>query len=174
MPIKYVIGIDLGTTNCALAYAPEGGDPREQPPVALFDVPQLVNPGEVRDQPLLPSFLYLPGSSDFPAGSIALPWDDAPESVVGSLAQKRGAEVASRLRSLCATADHHFWPDSVSPTDDTLFRLSTIGGHRKITDAYLLGLAVRNHGRLATFDRSIPLKAVQGADPGDVVLIGSA
>jgi hypothetical protein len=84
------------------------------------------------------------------------------------------AEVASRLRSLCATADHHFWPDSVSPTDDTLFRLSTIGGHRKITDAYLLGLAVRNHGRLATFDRSIPLKAVQGADPGDVVLIGSA
>jgi len=84
------------------------------------------------------------------------------------------AEVASRLRSVCATADHHFWPDSVSLTDDTLFRLSAIGGHQKITDAYLLGLAVRNHGRLATFDRSIPLKAVQGAHPGDIVLIGSA
>jgi toxin-antitoxin system PIN domain toxin len=84
------------------------------------------------------------------------------------------AEVSGRLRSACAAVDHHFWPDSVSLTDDTLFRLSTIGGHQKITDAYLLGLAVRNHGRLATFDRSIPLRAVQGAGPGDVVLIGGA
>ncbi|MGP8245144.1 MAG: TA system VapC family ribonuclease toxin [Bryobacteraceae bacterium] len=83
------------------------------------------------------------------------------------------AEVASRLRSACATADHHFWPDSVSLTDDTLFRASMIGGHQKITDAYLLGLAVRNHGRLATFDRSIRLKAVLGADAGNVALIGS-
>jgi molecular chaperone DnaK (HSP70) len=100
LPSPYVIGIDLGTTNCALAYAPaEGQDPREQPPVALFEVPQLVNPGEVRGQPLLPSFLYLPGSSDFPAGSIALPWETSPDFVVGALAQKRGAEVASRLVS---------------------------------------------------------------------------
>jgi predicted nucleic acid-binding protein len=48
-----------------------------------------------------------------------------------------------------------------------------IGGHQKVTDAYLLGLAVRNHGKLATFDRSIPLKAVQGADTGNLALIGS-
>jgi molecular chaperone DnaK (HSP70) len=97
LPNQYVIGIDLGTTNCALAYAPEGEDPRERPAVALFEVPQLVNPGEVRDEPLLPSFLYLPGSSDFPAGSLALPWEASPEFVVGALAQKRGSEVASRL-----------------------------------------------------------------------------
>ena len=38
-------------------------------------MPQLVNPGEVREEALLPSFLYLPGSSDFPAGTLALPWD---------------------------------------------------------------------------------------------------
>jgi len=103
LPIQYVIGIDLGTTNCALAYAPESGDPPghagEQPPVALFEVPQLVNPGEVRDQALLPSFLYLAGASDFPAGSLALPWDQSASYVVGALAQKRGAEVASRLVS---------------------------------------------------------------------------
>ena len=84
------------------------------------------------------------------------------------------ADVAGRLRDLCSTADHHFWADSVSLMDETLFRSSMIGGHQKITDAYLLGLAVRNHGRLATFDRSIPLKAVQRANPGDVVLIGRA
>ncbi len=67
--------------------------------VTVFDVPQLVNPGEVRDEPLLPSFLYVPGSTDFPAGSIALPWNKAPHYVAGTLAQKRGAEVAGRLVS---------------------------------------------------------------------------
>ena len=82
-------------------------------------------------------------------------------------------EVAGRLRSLCATTDHHFWEDSVSLLDETLFRPAAIVGHQLITDAYLLGLAVRNHGRLATFDRHIPLKAVPGAVPGNLVLIGS-
>ena len=65
--------------------------------VELLAVPQLVNPGEVRDEPLLPSFLYLPGPADFPAGSTALPWDPTPPYVVGALAQKRGAESAGRL-----------------------------------------------------------------------------
>ena len=97
LPNQYVIGIDLGTTNCALAFAPQGGDAGERPQVTLFEISQLVNPGEVRDEPLLPSFLYLPGPADFPAGSIALPWDDSPRFVVGALAQKRGAEVANRL-----------------------------------------------------------------------------
>jgi len=83
------------------------------------------------------------------------------------------AEVANRLRSLCSTTDHHFWPDSVSLLDESLFQPTMIAGHQKITDAYLLGLAVRNHGRLATFDRSIPLKAVRGAGPSNLVLIGS-
>ena len=97
MSTQYIIGIDLGTTNCALAYAPAGGAGAETPPVTLFAVPQLVNAGEVRDEPLLPSFLYLPGASDFPPGSIALPWNETPACVVGALAQKRGSEVASRL-----------------------------------------------------------------------------
>ena len=81
------------------------------------------------------------------------------------------ADVAERLRDLCATTHHHFWPDSISLTDDTLFRWPAIGGHQKITDAYLLGLAVRNDGRLVTFDRSIPLKAVNGAVPSNLLLL---
>jgi toxin-antitoxin system PIN domain toxin len=82
------------------------------------------------------------------------------------------AEVIERLRGFCATPDHHFWADSVALTDETLFRASAIGGHQKITDAYLLGLAVRNHGRLATFDGAIPSKAVLGATPGNLVFLG--
>jgi hypothetical protein len=115
LPNQYVIGIDLGTTNCALAFAPRDGDAREQPKVALFEVPQLVNPGEVRDEPLLPSFLYLPGPADFPAGSIALPWDDSPQFVVGALAQKRGAEVANRLVASAKSWLSHAGVDRTAP-----------------------------------------------------------
>jgi toxin-antitoxin system PIN domain toxin len=84
------------------------------------------------------------------------------------------AEVVRRLHSLCSNADHHFWSDSVTLTDESLFHSTLIGGHQKITDAYLLALAVRNHGKLATFDRAIPLKAVQGAEARHVVLIANA
>ena len=83
------------------------------------------------------------------------------------------AEVAERLRDLCATPHHHFWPDSVSLTDETLFRRQMIGGHQSVTDVYLLGLAVHNHGRLATFDRSIPVKAVHGAAASNLALLAA-
>src|SRR5438309_5069147 len=98
---RYVIGIDLGTTNCSLAYADSTAvaDALQLPPVALLPVPQLVNAGEVRDESLLPSSLYLPGAMDFPEGSLALPWDTQASYVVGRLAQKRGVENAGRLIS---------------------------------------------------------------------------
>jgi len=83
------------------------------------------------------------------------------------------AEVASRLRVVCAAPGHEFWSDSVSLLDELLFRLQAIAGHRQITDIYLLGLAVKHGGRLATFDRSIPLKAVVGASTDRLELIGS-
>jgi molecular chaperone DnaK (HSP70) len=91
----YSIGIDLGTTNCALAYT----EVRDEIKVDLFPIQQLVNANEVAAEALLPSFLYLPGERDFPAGSIALPWNEKAGVVVGKLAQRRGAEVASRLVS---------------------------------------------------------------------------
>jgi uncharacterized protein len=83
------------------------------------------------------------------------------------------AEVASRLGVLCAGPDHEFWSDSVSLLDESLFRLQAITGHQQVTDICLLGLAVRHGGRLATFDRSIPLKAVAGAGPDRLELLGS-
>ena len=82
-------------------------------------------------------------------------------------------ELAALVRENCSGRDHHFWEDSVSLLDETLFQTANLGGHKKITDAYLLGLAVRNHGRLATFDRNIPLQAVHGAKPSHVVFIGA-
>jgi hypothetical protein len=92
---RYCIGIDLGTTNCALAYT----ELTEEPRVQLSPVPQLVNANEIAAEPLLPSFLYIPGDRDFPPGAIALPWDKSPRFVTGKLAQRRGAEISSRLIS---------------------------------------------------------------------------
>jgi hypothetical protein len=56
-----------------------------------------VNPNEVDERTLLPSFLYIPGEFDFPKGSLALPWDPEPKLVIGELARKRGAESPNRL-----------------------------------------------------------------------------
>lgn len=82
------------------------------------------------------------------------------------------SEVVERLREFTASPDHHFWPDSVALTEQSLFRSARFAGHQNVTDIYLLGLAVRNHGRLATFDRSIPLDAIVGARPANIVVLG--
>lgn len=94
---KYIVGIDLGTTNCLLAYTPASVSEDEDHRITLFPVPQLVSAGEVQAQPLLPSFLFLAGPNDVPAGGLALPWDDDLDYAVGEFARSRGAELPSRL-----------------------------------------------------------------------------
>jgi molecular chaperone DnaK (HSP70) len=93
---RYVIGIDLGTTNSAFAqfdtFAPE-----ETASIGIESIPQLVNPGEVEGRTQLPSFLFVPGELDFPKGSLALPWERESQLLVGELARKRGAENPARL-----------------------------------------------------------------------------
>jgi toxin-antitoxin system PIN domain toxin len=84
------------------------------------------------------------------------------------------AEVIARLRTLCTGADHEFWTDSVNLLDDSLFRSGSLAGHNQIADVYLLGLAVRRNGKLVTFDRSIPPKAVAGAGAAHLELIGGS
>jgi Hsp70 protein len=93
--MQYIVGIDLGTTNSALAYLDRNGSETARSEVRA--VPQLVNPGEVEERSLLPSFLFLPGELDFPKGSLALPWDKSPQFVIGELARKRGGENPARL-----------------------------------------------------------------------------
>ena len=117
MEPKYVIGIDLGTTNSALAYAEirPDADPFAPANVQVMGVPQLTNPGEVRPEDLLPSFLYIPGGSDFPAGSLALPWDANRDFAVGVLAQKRGGENAGRLVSSAKSWLSHSGVDRTAP-----------------------------------------------------------
>lgn len=90
---RYVVGIDLGTTNCAVAYV----DTAKSLTVHHFPIPQLVKEATVTSLPTLPSFLYLPGAHDLPPGSLALPWDRERGYVVGRLAQLQGARVPGRM-----------------------------------------------------------------------------
>lgn len=96
---QYILGIDLGTTNSALAYTAVDEHHADTPAVQLFRIPQLVNPGEVADLDLLPSSLYLPGPGEFVEGALAVPWNANPEYITGSLARKRGIENSNRLVS---------------------------------------------------------------------------
>lgn len=72
-------------------------------------------------------------------------------------------QVAVGLKALTEGLDHAFWPDDVSMLDGTAVDFSRLHGHRQITDAYLLALAVRRGGTLASFDSGVPLSAVRGA-----------
>ena len=95
MGAKYIIGIDLGTTNSALAHCKATDE--ENSRIDIRSIPQIVEPNELAERTLLPSFLYIPGEFDFPKGSLALPWEPEPKFAVGELARKRGAESPNRL-----------------------------------------------------------------------------
>ena len=86
--------------------------------------------------------------------------------------QIRVEEALRRLQSFCEASDHQFWATGVSLLDESLFRPAYLAGPKQIADVYLLGLAVRNGGRLATFDRRIPLNAVAGAKPHHLEVLG--
>jgi molecular chaperone DnaK (HSP70) len=94
---KYIVGIDLGTTHTVLAYTNADLADDEQPEIQLLEIPQVVSAGEVKAQPLLPSFLLLPGEHEVPEGGLALPWQPAIDYTVGEYARTRGAELPNRL-----------------------------------------------------------------------------
>ncbi|MCR9164217.1 MAG: Hsp70 family protein [Nannocystaceae bacterium] len=90
---RLCVGIDLGTTHCALATADAEGDdaPRALP------LPQVVAPGEVDGRALLPSFLFFPAAAQFAKDALALPWYPSARDVVGSFARSQGARTPGRL-----------------------------------------------------------------------------
>jgi molecular chaperone DnaK (HSP70) len=94
---RFVVGIDLGTTNSALAYVDTGAG--DTPEGESLSVPQVVNPFVVEDRALLPSFLYLPGPNEQPTGALKLPWDANRDFAVGEFARNFGSQVPTRLVS---------------------------------------------------------------------------
>jgi len=110
-PSRYLIGIDLGTTNCAVAFVDtsESANEAGSSGIRVFEVAQLTSPGEVRALPLLPSFLYFPTQDEVSSGTVSLPWEEHPSSIVGIMAREQGALVPARQVSsakswLCQSA----------------------------------------------------------------------
>jgi hypothetical protein len=93
MTSKYVLGIDLGTTNSVLAYTALDG---EQPTVQVLPIPQLVAAGTVEPRSALPSFLYVANPHEAGKGAFDLPWAQGQDFAVGEIARRQAAEVPDR------------------------------------------------------------------------------
>ena len=96
MPSRYLIGIDLGTTNSVVAFIDTQDGVDAGSAIHVFQVPQLVEHGEVRALPALPSFLYFPTEDELSAGVVSATWDEDPPMVTGVLARDQGALVPNR------------------------------------------------------------------------------
>ena len=85
----------------------------------------------------------------------------------------RPVELVDRLRRFCASGHHHFWGDSLSLRDETVFDAAFAVGPRQLAGIYLLGLAAKMGGQLATFDRRIPHRAIVGGTADVLLVIGA-
>ena len=92
--MTYAVGIDLGTTNSVVAFAPLGSDTPAAP--TLLPVPQLVGPGTVEPRPMLPSYLYAGTTEEAAAGTLDLPWAQRRDWAVGAFARRQAADVPAR------------------------------------------------------------------------------
>src|SRR5215470_11693575 len=92
---RFSLGIDLGTSNCAMAVADNDTDSTDVLPIT-----QIVAANQVGEMRTLPSALYLPHPDEFLAGSFRLPWDAAGRGIVGQFARDHGALVPDRLVSV--------------------------------------------------------------------------
>ncbi|MFA7095362.1 MAG: Hsp70 family protein [Gammaproteobacteria bacterium] len=110
----YAVGIDLGTTHCALSWLDLTAAEGESVPQQIFPVPQLVAPGTVEERGLLPSFLYLPHPDEVALDELILPWG-RPAFVVGEFARSRGAQTPIRLVSSAKSWLSHAGVDRRAP-----------------------------------------------------------
>ena len=93
---RYLVGIDLGTTNSVVAYIDTHQAADGSSPIRVFRIPQLVAHGEVRILPVLPSFLYFPTQDELSAGLVSATWNEDPPMVTGVHAREQGALAPNR------------------------------------------------------------------------------
>ncbi len=94
---SYIIGIDLGTTNCTLAYTPVEAEEAAPLQVSQLDIQQIVNAQTPGNSLSLPSFIYYPLAEELKSKIAEIPWDTARTYAIGTFARDRGAELPTRL-----------------------------------------------------------------------------
>ncbi len=95
---RFTIGIDLGTTNTALAFVDTEVSPDnpEEAMVATLPIDQVVSSGAVDQRPTLPSAVYIAGGQEVPEGALNLPWRSEGRVTIGQFARELGARVPTR------------------------------------------------------------------------------
>src|SRR6516165_11345800 len=190
MNARFSLGIDLGTSNSAIAVADLETDQTK-----IVEVTQILGPNQLGEMPMMASVLYVPHCEEFPNGSFPLPWDDAGEpAIVGQFAREHGALVPDRLVTSAKSwlSNPHIDPKQpILPwrSDITEEKLSPLECSRRylqhLRDALLY--AERSQGRdwdlsegqivvtvPASFDevaRSLSADAAKAAGLGDVTLL---
>lgn len=94
MSTRFSLGIDLGTTNSAIALTDlESGH------TEVLEVAQIIGPNRIGEKPTLPSALYIPHRDEYPENSFPLPWDNGVDhtTIAGHFARDHGALVPDRL-----------------------------------------------------------------------------
>jgi predicted nucleic acid-binding protein len=74
------------------------------------------------------------------------------------------------LRNNCSQENHRFWPDDLSLLQPEIWTSSQLVTATHLTDLYLLALAVKNGGKLVSFDRSIPANLIRGGPEALIIL----
>ncbi len=190
MTARFSLGIDLGTSNSAIAVADLDTDQTR-----ITEVTQVLGPNLIGELPTLPSVLYLPHPEEFPAGAFPLPWDAAGETaVVGQFARDHGALVPDRLVTSAKSwlSNPHIDPrQPILPwrSESAETKLSPVDCSRRylhhLRAAFLFAEQVQNSARdlaagqivvtvPASFDevaRSLTAEAAREAGLGDVTLL---
>ena len=96
---RFIVGIDLGTTNSAVAYVDRLSESSKNKGIKLFKIPQLTAPAELTHLQILPSFCYIPGKFDISREAIRMPWKTDDGNFVGVLARDYGSKIPTRLVS---------------------------------------------------------------------------
>ena len=111
MSTRFSLGIDLGTSNSAVAV-----EDFETDHAAIVETTQLVGANRIGEKPTLPSALYIPHPEEFPESTLRLPWDaDVGGVIVGHFARDRGALVPDRLVTSAKSWLSNFHTDPTSP-----------------------------------------------------------
>src|SRR3954465_15179952 len=150
--MRYLIGIDLGTTNSAVAFVDTERHPFS---VQLFPIPQFISLGRVESIQTLPSFCYLISKQEWPPGSLKLPWKEESITFVGEFAKQQGVRTPTRLVQsakswLCNVAANR--KDRILPLEvaDSAQRLSPV----EATAKYLIHLKEAWNANIAKGDVS--------------------
>ena len=140
---------------------------------ALLDVNVLISL-------LDPNHAFHARAADWLRGNIHAGWASCPISQNGCLRVMSNrsypnpvplGNVVERLAEASSSRHHQFWPDDVSLLDPHVHPRNRILSSRQLTDAYLLALAIAHGGRLVTFDTSIPIEVIAGAEPRHLVVL---